>query len=63
MEQEEKKSTHGGKREGAGRPKGAVQKAPKKPKIEHETNFHVRCSFAQREKLKAYWQTIKNEGE
>lgn len=62
MEQE-KKSTRGGKREGAGRPKGAKQKAPSKPKIEYECNFHVRCSFAQREKLKAYWQTIKNEGE
>ena len=55
---EQQKPTHGGKREGAGRPKGALQK---NPKISHETNFHVRCSYAQREKLKAYWQTIKNE--
>lgn len=57
MEQE-KKSTKGGKRPGAGRPKGAVQKAPKK---EYETTFQVKCSFAQREKLKAFWQTIKSE--
>lgn len=55
MEQEKKR---GGARPGSGRPKGAKQKAPT---IEHECNFHVRCSFAQREKLKAYWQTIKNE--
>lgn len=61
MEQE-KKPTRGGKREGAGRPKGAKQKTPSK-KTEYECNFHVRCSFAQREKLKAFWQTIKNEGE
>lgn len=43
---------------GGGRPKGATQK---KPKVNPETNFHVRCSYAQREKLKAYWQTIKDE--
>lgn len=55
MEQE--KSNRGGKREGAGRPKGAKQK---EPTIKHETNFHVRCSFEQRELLKAYWKTIKN---
>ena len=55
---EEKKSTKGGKREGAGRPKGALQKTPK---VEHECNFHVRCSYAQRDKLKAYWKTIKYE--
>ena len=55
---EEKKSTRGGKREGAGRPKGALQKTPK---VEHECNFHVRCSYAQRDKLKAYWKTIKYE--
>lgn len=54
---EQQKTTRGGKREGAGRPKGALQKAPK---IKHETNFHVRCSLKQRELLKAYWQTIKN---
>ncbi len=54
----EKKLTRGGKREGAGRPKGAVQKAPKK---EYETTFQVRCSFKQADKLKAYWQTIKYE--
>lgn len=58
MEQEKLTSGRGGKREGAGRPKGAIQKSPKKS---HETNFHVRCSIAQREKLKAYWQTIKHE--
>lgn len=50
--------TRGGKREGAGRPKGAEQKAPKK---EYVCNFHVRCtSFKQKELLEAYWQTIKN---
>ena len=55
---EQPKSNRGGKREGSGRPKGAKQKAPT---IEYECNFHVRCSYAQREKLKAYWQTIKHE--
>ena len=55
---EEKKSTKGGKRPGAGRPKGALQTTPK---INPETNFHVRCSYAQRDKLKAYWKTIKYE--
>lgn len=45
---------------GGGRPKGSSQKTPK---VNAECNFHVRCSFAQREKLKAFWQTIKNEGE
>lgn len=54
---EQQKSNWGGKREGAGRPKGAKQKAPK---VNPETNFHVRCSFAQREKLKAYWKIIKD---
>ena len=58
---EEKKSTRGGKREGAGRPKGATQKAPKKPKKEYVCTFHVRCtSFAQREKLKECWKLIKD---
>ena len=58
MEQE-KKPTKGGKRPGAGRPKGAVQKAPKK---EYARVFSTRCSTeAQYEKLKAYWQTIKND--
>ena len=56
MEQE-KKSSRGGKRDGAGRPKGALQKAPK---VNPETNFHVRCSYKQHELLKAYWQTIKH---
>lgn len=56
---EQKKSTHGGKREGAGRPKGAKQKTPYKRK-EYECNFHVRCSFAQREKLKEFWRIIKD---
>lgn len=61
MEQE-KKSTKGGKRPGAGRPKGAIQKAPKKPKKEYVKSFNARCtSEAQYEKLKAFWQTIKNE--
>ena len=55
---EEKKSTRGGKREGAGRPKGAKQTTPT---VNAETNFHVRCSYAQRDKLKAYWKTIKYE--
>lgn len=60
MEQE-KKSNYGGKREGAGRPKGSAQKTPKK---EYVRVFSTRCtSEAQYEKLKAYWQTIKNEGE
>ena len=54
--EEEKKSTRGGKREGAGRPKGAVQKSPKKPKKEHVCTFYVRCtSHKQYELLKAYW--------
>ena len=52
----EKKSNKGGARPGAGRPKGSIKTTPKK---EHECNFHVRCSFKQRELLKAYWQTIK----
>lgn len=62
MEQE-KKSNYGGKREGAGRPKGAKQKTPLKSETAYECVYSVRCSFAQREKLKAFWQTIKNEGE
>ena len=48
----------GGKRKGAGRPQGALQKAPK---VNYECNFMVRCSFKQRELLKAYWKTIKHE--
>ena len=61
MEQE-KKSNKGGKREGAGRPKGAVQKSPKKPQKEYVRTFSVRCTtYEQYEKLKAYWQTIKHE--
>lgn len=55
---EQQKSNHGGKRPGAGRPKGALQKAPK---IKHETSFYVACSHEQRAKLKAYWQTIRQE--
>ena len=59
--QQEKKSNYGGKRAGAGRPKGAAQKTPKK---EYLGVFSVRyTSEAQHEKLKAFWQTIKNEGE
>lgn len=50
-------SSWGGKRTGAGRKKGSLQKAPK---VNPECNFHVRCSFEQRELLKAYWKTIKN---
>ena len=58
MEQE-KKPIKGGKRPGAGRPKGAVQKTPKK---EYLGVFSVRyTSESQFEKLKAYWETIKNE--
>lgn len=45
----------GGKRPGAGRKKVTI------PKPNIETNFHVQCSYAQREKLNAYWQTIKYE--
>lgn len=55
--EEEKNTNWGGKRPGAGRPKGATQKAPK---VKPETNFHVRCSFEQRELLKSFWKTIKN---
>ena len=55
---EQQKSNHGGKRPGAGRPKGALQKAPK---IKHETSFYVACSHEQKAKLKAYWQTIRHE--
>ena len=59
--EKEIKSTRGGKREGAGRPKGAVQKSPKKPKKEYVCNFNARCtSYKQYELLKAYWQTIKH---
>lgn len=58
MEQERQTSGRGGKREGAGRPKGAIQKTPKK---EYETTFQVRCSYKQADKLKTYWQTIKYE--
>ena len=58
MDEQNLTSKRGGKRPGAGRPKGATQKAPKKPKP--ETNFHVRCSLEQRELLKSFWQTIKN---
>ena len=48
----------GGKREGAGRPKGAKQAKPKK---EYVCNFHVRCtSLEQKQKLEEYWQIIKN---
>ena len=55
------KSTHGGKRSGAGRPKGAKQKAPKKPSKEYVKTFYVRCtSYEQYDKLKAYWEIIKN---
>ena len=58
MEEQNLTSTNwGGKRQGAGRKKGSLQKAPK---IEYECNFHVRCSKKQRELLKAYWQTIKH---
>lgn len=53
--------SRGGKREGAGRPKGATQKAPKKPKKEYVCNFQVRCtSFKQKELLEEFWKTIKN---
>ena len=58
MEQEKPTSGRGGKREGAGRPKGAVQKAPKK---KYDTTFQKRCSYKQAKKLEAYWQTIKHE--
>ena len=62
MEKQNLTSTRGGRREGAGRPKGAVQKAPKKPKKEYVCTFYARCTtFEQHEKLKAYWQTIKHE--
>ena len=58
---EETKSNRGGKREGAGRPKGATQKAPKKPRKEYVCTFYARCtSFKQKELLEAYWTTIKN---
>lgn len=62
MEEEQNlTSKRGGKREGAGRPKGAVQKAPKKPKKEYVCNFHVRCtSLRQKELLEEFWKTIKN---
>ncbi|MBR5202369.1 MAG: hypothetical protein IKW45_03805 [Clostridia bacterium] len=57
----EKKSNHGGKRPGAGRPKGSKQTTPAKPKKEYVCSFHVRCtSQKQYELLKSYWQTIKN---
>lgn len=60
MEQE-KKTNKGGKRPGAGRPKGSIQKTPKK---EYFKIFSTRCTTEdQYEKLKAFWQTIKNEGE
>lgn len=55
---EENLTNWGGKREGAGRKKGSLQKAPK---VNPETAFHVRCSLKQRELLKAYWKTIKHE--
>ena len=55
---DQQKTTRGGKRAGAGRPKGATQKAPKK---EYETTFQVRCSYKQADRLKTYWQTIKHE--
>lgn len=44
----------GGKRPGSGR--------KRKPIVEFkpETNFCVLCSYAQREKLNAYWQLIKD---
>ena len=60
-EENSKGSGRGGARPGAGRPKGAKQKTPKKPPKEYVCTFHVRCtSFAQRQKLKEYWQIIKN---
>ena len=57
MEKQNLTSNRGGKREGAGRPKGAVQKAPKK---KYDTTFQARCSFEQHALLSAYWKTIKH---
>lgn len=54
----EQKSNKGGKREGAGRPKGSVQKTPKK---EYVCTFYARCtSFEQKQKLEEYWKILKN---
>lgn len=54
---EQSKSTRGGKREGAGRPKGATQKAPKK---EYVCTFYARCtSFEQKRKLEEFWKELK----
>ena len=61
MKEQNLTSNRGGARPGAGRPKGAKQKAPKKPKKEYVCSFNVRCtSQEQYDKLKAYWQIIKN---
>lgn len=61
MEEQNLTSNWGGKREGAGRPKGAKQKSPKKPKKEYVCTFNVRCtSFIQKQKLEEYWQIIKH---
>ena len=52
MNEQDNFNNWGGKRAGAGRPKGAAQK---KPKIKHETSFYVRCSKKQHNLLRAYW--------
>ena len=45
----------GGKRPGGGSKKKPI------PKFIFETNFLVLCSYAQREKLNSFWQTIKDK--
>ena len=61
MEEQNLTSRRGGKREGAGRPKGAKQKSPKQPKTEYVCNFHARCTTQEQyDKLKSYWQIIKD---
>lgn len=61
MNEQDNFNNWGGKRPGAGRPKGAKQTTPAKPKKEYIKTFYVRCtSTKQYDLLKSYWETIKD---